>query len=227
MGHIQGIATAVSTDRYIGSVLKYTHERLAKAFDEQMDVIALGNPSAYNHVYEWRMLGLPQGRLWKHKATGTGSMSGVAGKVREGTFQFKASTRPILTPEERHKDSNDPMSAVPLDIIAMLKPRKYFFYNKASMMEYGLAATVRPKYGKFLFVPTRNSALSGSKWRDSPSSMSGNGFYLAKSTQQNFQYRNPQDSSGGSGTVGRFTSTWVEWWANEALCCGIKKLRVQ
>ena len=204
LGFIQGIATTVNTDRYIGTVVNYTHAQLARAFDEHMDVVSRTNPSAYSHVYEWRMIGLPQGRLWKHKISGGGAIAGI-GRVREATFEWRASTQPILTPEERYNDDNDPISKIDPAIIAKLKKRTYFFYNKASMMEYGLRATVSPKNAKFLFVPTSNPSLSGPK-----------GFYLAQSTNQNFAYKNPQDSSGGSGTVGRFTAAWVEWWTTVA-----------
>lgn len=205
LGHIEGIASAIDTDRYIGSVIKYSHNELAKVFDAHMDLAAVGNPSAYHHVYEWRMVGLPQGRLWKHKLSGGGVIDEAQGRVREATFQFLSSTRPILNPEERKSDPlrlHDPMANVPMATIAKLHDRKYIFYAKASMMEYGLSATVLPRYSKFLFVPNRR----GSKGTWS----------LMEMTQQNFTYANPQDHSGGAGTVGRFTKAWVDWWGTTA-----------
>lgn len=199
LGFMNGMATEINTDRYLGSVIDYSHDILAAAFDVHMDTIARSNPSAYHHVYEWRMVGLPPGRLWRHKISGGGSTTG--GRVREATFEWRASVRPILTPKERQSDPlgiSDPMEQVDSEVIAKLKNRTYFFYNKAPMMEYGLRANVYPKNGKYLFVP---SIGTGPK-----------NFYLARHTDQDFSFANPQDHSGGGGTVGKFTTAWVAWW---------------
>jgi hypothetical protein len=205
LGYVKGMVAEINTDRYIGPVISYTHAKLANVFDEHMDVISVTNASAYSHVYEWRRLGMPNGHLWSHKISGGGTTA--AGRVREATFEWKPSVRPILTPEERMADDNDPISKVDPQIIAKLKKRSYIFKSKAPIMEYGLRAVVRPTNAKWLFVPTESRLNGPEKFK---------GFYLAKQTVQNFAYRNPQDSSGGAGSQGRFTAAWVEWWNTEA-----------
>jgi hypothetical protein len=195
-GFVRGMTAEMSTDRYLGSVMGMAHTLMAEAFDATMDAMAASNRSAYHHVYEWRMIGVPGGRLWRHAMVGRGTS-------REATFEWQASKAPILTPEERQSDplgTNDPMVGVDLESLN-LKPRTYFFYWKAPMMEYDLAARVRPRYAKRLFIPT---------WR-----APGN-YTFGMETYQEFSSANPQDGSGGPGTVGNFTAAWLGWWNSEA-----------
>ena len=194
LGFINGMATAISTDRYISSVTNYAHGEMAKAFDEQIDIVAMGNREGFNHVYEARRLGLPSGHLWRHRIQGGGRYNKIA------SFEFLPSTEPILRPSERRDDTSDPMSGVPDDAFAKLKQRNYTFINKATVMEYGLTTVVRPTQAKRLFVPTTY----------------GRGYRFSKATPQNWRRGNPQDSSGGVGTLGRFTTFWTEWWNTEA-----------
>lgn len=193
-GFITGMTTEISTNRYIGNVLKYAHGEMAKAFDTETDMKAISAPRFLHHVYEWRMIGLPEGRLWRHQLRGQGS-------TREATFAWKASKAPILTPQERQSDplgTNDPISEVDLSELPRLGKRNYVFYWKAPMMEYNLAARVRPRYARRLFIPT---------W-SVPDKM----YRFGMETMQDFRYANPQDSSGGPGTVGMFTAQWTQWW---------------
>lgn len=192
-GFITGMTAEMKTSRYTGSVLEMAHTRMADTFDVSLDGLAANNKSQFHHVYEWRMIGIPQGRLWQHVLVGRGS-------VREASFSWKASTQPILTPEERMDDplgTNDPMQNVDVEVLKKLKPRKYIFYWKAPMMEYDLTARVKPRYAKRLFVPT---------WR-SPTN-----YILKDETYQDFSYANPQDWSGGDGTVNKFTTAWLGFW---------------
>lgn len=196
-GFVQGMTAEMKTDRYLGSVMSMAHTLMAEAFDTTMDALAASNRSSYHHVYEWRMIGNPGGRLWKHAMIGRGT-------TREATFEWQASKAPILTPEERMSDplgTNDPIAGVDPDVISSLKPRTYFFYWKAPMMEYDLTARVRPRYAKRLFIPT---------WR-----APGN-YRFGMETYQEFSAGNPQDGSGGPGTVGNFTAAWLNWWNHTA-----------
>lgn len=209
-GFLQGLTETIKTDRYIGSVLQLAHAEMAKSFDEFIDVAAAGNPSELHHVYEWRMVGMPAGRLWRHTI---GGRSGVVKEKRyyDASWEWEISKMPILTPEERLTDLNpigsaDPIHAVSPAMLAKLKQTDYYFRWKAPVMEYGLHANVYPRSGKanaLLFVPSWRSVTHG-------------GYYKAKHTQQNFEYADPQDKSGGYGTVGRFTSMWVGWWNSGA-----------
>src|SRR6478736_8162936 len=72
LGFVTGLTSEVSTSRFIAPVVEYAHDRMARAFDIEIDQVARGNESALGHVYEWRMTGMPQGRLWRHTLTGRG-----------------------------------------------------------------------------------------------------------------------------------------------------------
>ena len=192
-GFVNGMVAGFKSTRWTSSVLEMAHTVMARQFDETLDNIARGNPGSYHHVYEWRMVGVPQGRLWTHTMVGRGA-------VREASWSWKASTQPILTPEERMDDPlgiNDPMAGVDAEVIAKLKPRRYIFYWKAPMMEYDLTARVRPRYAKRLFVPTYKSPTN---------------YVFKDETYQDFNYANPQDDSGGEGTVNKFTTYWLSFW---------------
>src|SRR6188768_2835411 len=89
-GFVTGLATEVSTDRFIIPVVEYAHDQMAQAFDTEADALARSSNSL-SHVYEWRLNGAPQGRLWKHTLTGRGTN-------RQASWQWLPSTSPILTP---------------------------------------------------------------------------------------------------------------------------------
>lgn len=197
-GFLAGMITEISTSRFIAPVMDYAHAEMAKAFDLDLDVIAKSNPTEYYHMYEWRMVGMPKGHLWRHV------MEGGGGYVRTATFEFLPSVMPILTPKERFGDPlgiADPIASVDPADLAKLKNRSYKFWNKAMVQEYGLAANVYPVNVHFLFVPTLRNK--------------GN-FMLSKHTSQDFSRANPQDASGATGTRGKFTEFWDMWWSEMA-----------
>ena len=196
-GVVTGMTSTIKTNRFTSSVLEMAHAMLAEDFDQHIDAIAKTNPSALHHVYEWRMIGLAKGRLWSHTLVGRG-------KTREASWEWLPSEAPILTPAERMKDplrTNDPMQAVNPDDLDKLSDQSYYFHWKAPMMEFGLPARVRPKQAKRLFVPTWHSPK---------------GYHFSMETLQDFSAGNPQDGSGGRGTMGNFTAIWQAWWNNAA-----------
>lgn len=196
VGFMEGITANFKSSRYTSSVLKYSHSVLAQDFDRWMDGIAAGKPSRFNHVYEWRMVGNPAGRLWQHKLFGHG-------KSRDATWEWRPSKTNILTPAERKaralsegQASRDPIVRVPDDVIEKLGQRDYKFVWKAQIMEYNLPVTIRPKYARRLFIPTFEPTNSGKP-------------YVMADIATNL---NP----GGSETTGSFTAAWVNYWATVA-----------
>lgn len=192
LGGIEGMAAAMKTDRYTRSVVEYTHARMREQFDMAVDAAAqtANGRSHLHHVYEWRMIGLPAGRLWKHKLVGRGAH-------REATFAFTASKTKILTPKERRENEtgisgNDPITEVPQENIDRLQNRAYFFYWKAPVMEYNMPVFIAPVNARRLFVPVRGAKK---------------GFILS----QGHYVSNP----GGQNT-GAFTQFWVTWWNTQA-----------
>lgn len=189
MGLISGMAKEVKTDRYLGDVVSYVHKKLSNEFDMHMDFARAAAPKRFSHVYEWDTHGgknMENDRLWEHKLLGQG------GK-RNATFIWKASIKPIPSPQERAQDPNDPMHLVPKENLDKLSKRRYFFYWKAPVMEYNQGVNIAPKYASALFIPTGDPA---------------NPFVFAN------EYRNLQP--GGQESTGAFTGEWTAWWGTEA-----------
>lgn len=182
IGFVTGLSTTVSTNRFISSVVELAHSDMAQQFDKEIDQVALSNQNAFQHVYEWRMTGIPQGRLWAHTLTGRGVN-------RQASWQWIPSKAPILTPEERkaRNNPNDPINAVSDEDIAQLSRRDYFFTWKAPVMEYGLRVNITAKYAKALFIPSFDSEK---------------GYYFSKSSSNQMPNTN----------AGRFTGFWTAWW---------------
>jgi hypothetical protein len=190
MGVISGMAKTVKTDRYLSDVISYVYDSLTREFDLHMDVMVGAAPERFSHVYEWNSkesADRSMDRLWTHKMLGSGGS-------RVATFVWKASVKPIATPQER-KASNpdDPIAQVPDDELAKLSKRRYIFYWKAPIMEYNLSVTITPKYARSLFIPTGDPAQP---------------FVFVD------YYRNLQP--GGQNNTGQFTMEWATWWATAA-----------
>lgn len=187
VGAIQGMSTTVKTDRFLSPLVEAAHVNLANQFDIHMDVLAQSQPSRYHHVYEWRMLGAPGGRLWTHQLKGRGSSN------RYASWAWKASKTPILTPTERASNPDDPMSDLSDEKVASFNERDYFFQWKAPVMEYNVATTIRPRYANQIAFP---SAVK-------PGKIIGMGQAIVT---------NP----GGPGTTLAFTTEWTRWWGKVA-----------
>lgn len=193
----------IDTPVYMNDLIKFSHAVMAREFDEVAAAAALSKVNL-THVYEPGHEGNPDFQLWQHRLYGRG-------KNQEASFEWLPSHLPILKPEERSHDQQDPMSKVDDDIVEQLSTEDYVFVMRAPMMEYGLKANITPKNAKFLFIPT----FDGGRWyRNKKEGTSRFGAYrLEKMNVPDFNYRNPQDPSGSDGTVGNFTATWVSYWA--------------
>ena len=189
MGLISGMTKEVRTDRYLGDVISYVHAQLARDFDTHMDFAVEAFPRRFSHVYEWDNNpgdDRSRDRLWEQRLLGRGGN-------RSATWTWKASVRPIPTPQERAQNPNDPISLVPPEELAKLSNRRYIFYWKAPIMEYDSGVNIRPKYAKALFIPTGDPSKP---------------FVFAN------EFRNLQP--GGEQSTGAFTSEWTQWWRNQA-----------
>lgn len=181
MGALTGITQTLKSQQYLGEIIKFTHNEMAREFDNQLHLKAGMMRKRFHHVYEWGMVGVPEGKLWQHNLSGRGSER-VAG------FTFLPSKKPILSPEERATNPDDPMSNVPPVERAKLSKRRYVYHWKAPLMEYRMNVTIAPKNGKFLFIPTfRNDK--------------GFIFYPGSVTMR----------AGSEQTAGAFTADWVSF----------------
>lgn len=183
VGALEGMVATVKTDRFLTPLVESTHVALANTFDAHMSLIAEANPQRFHHVYEWRLTGDVAGQLWTHQLKGRGSSN------RFASWAWKASKTPILTPEERAEDPNDPMHYLSSKKVDSFNDRSYFFIWKAPVMEYNQAVTIKPKYAKEIAFPS--------------------GIKLGKIVGMNKAVvANP----GGEETTLAFTTEWTRWW---------------
>ena len=204
MGFIKTMSTEMSSDMYLSDVISYAHAAMADNFDEQTAMIARNNPDRLHHVYEPSHTGERDFQLWEHRLYGRG-------KSRQASFEWKESVLPIEKPRERHNDPNDPMSKVPMDVIDKLSDQDYIFFMRAPIMEYRMRVNITPKNAKYLFIPTFQGQARRGNANDTWQKQVN--YRFDKQNLPDWDYRNPQEPSGGDGTVGQFTAQWVGFWA--------------
>jgi hypothetical protein len=178
----------------------------------QMAGIAANKPWAFQHVYEPNHVGEPGFELWTNKLYGRG-------EKRQASFEWKVSKLPILKPEERLANPEDPISLVRDEISEeawqKLNDEDYVFRMRAPIMEYGLTTVITPRPGtKALFIPTfaTNWHMTGSVKQGNKRSVAHN-FRFEKTNVPDWDYKNPQEPSVRGTTVGQFTAQWVAFWA--------------
>lgn len=99
--------------------------QIEKDFGAYIDSQARVKPKSLHHVYEWRLLGSPEGRLFKLKPL---SSEGLSLKIDSEFLMSKT-----LVPYKKRKGS-----------------KRYKFENKAEVMESGMPVVIRPKASKRL-----------------------------------------------------------------------------
>lgn len=140
-GYLSGLATTVSSKRYIGSVLDYSYQKLSDEFGYAMDLAAQASYAHFNHVYEWgdswgdhSTVGNPFERLWVLVSTGKGNTRTIG-------FSFLPSDKPVPV---------HPILLEPGPNGETVKEGIHIFTWKAPIMEYGLAVTIKPELAKAL-----------------------------------------------------------------------------
>lgn len=186
LGAVAGMSSTVRTSRYTGAVLEYAHGEMAREFDQHMAIQAEMKPALYHHVFDWRDDGDNVSRqLWRHKLSGRGAS-------REATFEWIAAKNPIPTPEQYKEMGEKRFALIPDEELAKLSKRRYFFYWKAPIMEYGMSVRIKPRWSKVLFIPTGNASRP---------------FILR---DQQVLVDNP-----GGATRGAFTHQYTSWWSRQ------------
>lgn len=207
LGYAMEITKEIDTDWYFDSVSELTYAAMSADFDAVVAAAVRTNPSGFRHVYEPGHIGQAEYKLWEMKFYGQG-------RSREASFEWKLSTIPILTAEERSFDRTDAMSKVlDDDILERLSETDYVFRMQAPVMEYNLPVTTTKKRAKALFIPTW-TVQRGKKNKKGERSHASRYFRFEKTNIPDFSYRNPQDQSGSrsGGTEGKFTGLWVTYW---------------
>ena len=99
--------------------------QIEKDFGAYIDSQARVKPKSFHHVYEWRLLGSPEGRLFKLKPLAS---PGLSVKIDSEFLMSKT-----LVPYMKRKGT-----------------KRYKFANKAAVMESGVPVVIRPRASKRL-----------------------------------------------------------------------------
>jgi hypothetical protein len=99
--------------------------QIEKDFGAYMDSQARVKPKSFHHVYEWRLVGSPEGRLFKLKPL---SSQGLSLRIDSEFLMSKT-----LVPYTKRKGT-----------------KRYKFANKAEIMESGTPVIIRPRASKRL-----------------------------------------------------------------------------
>ena len=188
MGVIEGMTTTMKTPHYIDDVVYMAHGIMANEFDWYMDALYAASPRMFHHVYEWNSLGGKEpgrGRLWAHTFSGFGAN-------KNASWAWLPSHKPVPTPQQRANNPDDPMSQLDEDELDMFSNRRYYFPQKAAVMESGLAVSISPKNGKRIVFPVWDAE---------------NPLRFSKGLRV--------EDPGGQETTGAFTTAWTGWWAME------------
>jgi hypothetical protein len=148
-----------------------TAVRLIFEFGQYMDMMAASNPHRFHHVYEWGMVGAPEGRLFELTATPTGGSTII-------TYQFQNSVVPnengvifaqkATVMESGQSVTIDPSGPVPINNGEMFRVGPFTFIpggedtNGAFRETFMLYFTTRPNITNNKGVSMHPSALTKS-----------------------------------------------------------------
>jgi hypothetical protein len=162
LGSVDGIAAEMETGHYVADMTQDVALWAEKEIQRQIDQMAMGG-APLEHVYEFKKSGLytPADRLFNVFQTGSGSRRALSftfipssrggpsikDRIQRGELAVSASDK-VFRPGKRSGK-------------AVSLTKRFVFVNKASMMETGASASIRPK-NKKIFVPFR-SGYSGDR----------------------------------------------------------------
>jgi hypothetical protein len=196
IGALSGIDESIDDKVYMEGLIKAAHGKAASAFD--IAAAATAKAGRFPHVYEFGTTGItrgapkfgnpvdPRARLYVHKLVGSGGN-------QEIMYSFRPATQPNPkpTPESTGVDQK---------YLSRLSDRKYYFYNKAIVMETGRVVEIKPQNGNFLFVPFYGEATR-------------NPLYNRGHMMWDARRLGPLYARPGKSTRGEFTQFWMGWWA--------------
>lgn len=197
VGALSGIGSAIDEESYMAGLIKSAHGKAATAFD--VAAAATAKTGHITHVYEYGVMGItrgqprisdptaPNARLYIHTLLGLGGSQDIG-----YTFRPARQPNPEPTPEETGVDS---------EYISRLSNKKYYFYNKAFVIETGRVVNIKPQHGDFLFVP-----FYGQPSRDPTNNR---GYMMWDSRRKGPLYNRP-----GISSKGQFQSLWMNWWGS-------------
>lgn len=195
IGALSGISAGLDDEIYMEGIIKSAHGHAATAFD--IAAAATAKTGRINHVYEYGVMGItkglpkfadptdPRARLYLHELIGAGGNQDIA-----YTFRPATQPNPAPTPEDTGVDSK---------YLSKLSKKKYYFYNRAFVMETGRVVEIKPQNGNFLFVPFYGEP-------------SRNPLYTRGHILWDASKKGPLYARPGASTRGEFEGFWMNWW---------------
>lgn len=195
VGALAGMSEGLDDQMYMDGLIQSAHGKAATAFD--IAAAATAKTGHLTHVYEYGVAGITRGqpritdptsqraRLYVHTLLGEGGTKDIA-----YTFRPATQPNPDPTPEDTGVDS---------EYISRLSGRRYFFYNKALVMETGRVVSIKAKNGNYLFVPF---------YGEPPADPTNQRGYMMWDSSRH----GPLMSRPGKNTKGSFTNFWMTWW---------------
>lgn len=119
---IDAVSVTINSDVHVNDLVKASNTLITGEFVLHMSSAAVSEPLKFGHMYDWGMVGNPQGRLWKHILRGRG-------RTRQLSFDFKASTKAVPVAPR--------LSAIGVK-------NNHIFTWKAPVMELGLPVRISP-----------------------------------------------------------------------------------
>jgi hypothetical protein len=191
-GFVKGVEDAFTDSNYLDGLAAEAHAQASESFDRA--AAATAHAGYLSHVYEYGTAGItpgpakfgdptsPMARLYTHKVAGSGG-------DYDALFFFRPAV--AANPPKTTRDTG-----VRSAYLKKLSRRKYVFRQRARLMEYGGEVNIKPKRGKYLFVPAPNDPKGFVLW---DAELHGRGINMTL----------------GENTAGTFTSFWEAWWGTE------------
>jgi hypothetical protein len=197
VGALAGINESIDDEAYTEALIKQAHGKASSAFD--IAAAATASAGWFTHMYEYGTAGItggqqkysdptsPAARLWIHTLTGQGGQQDVGWAPRPA--------------KNRNPQPTTESTGVSSKYLAKLSRRKYIFWNKALVMETGMA--VQPKSHQshgLIFMPFNNKT---------PTNQANTKGYVMWNTHQ---HGLPKPRVPGEHVQGQFTKFWMKWW---------------
>lgn len=137
---IATVAWGLSSPKGQSTIQKTLETSVNRKFFPYLNGMARGNRKSLHHIYEWEKVGQTSARLFDLKIP--------AASRGKASFSMRVEFRPSksLVPLTAAQADPGPSGAV--------VSKRYVFYNKAMVMEYGQRVTIRPLGDNFMAFDT-------------------------------------------------------------------------
>lgn len=139
---VYGLATDIDTRYTKTAMTEAAAHMLETAFWNHLDAHANHHQERFHHIYEWGMIGLPEGRLVQTTVVNRSGQTEI-----DTAFEQSQTTVPAY--EYTLEDGTQYSQT----------PEQHVFKLKAEIMEFGIPVTVKPQPGKKLMFENSDGHL--------------------------------------------------------------------